>query len=106
MLARLAGVDRLHGVPVVGRGDDDRIDVLAQADVAIVAIGRHARACQLDRVRQSALIDIAHGGDSDLALFPELRHPPQVARAHAADTDVGHGQPLVGSRSVGGGEDS
>ncbi len=39
VLARLAGVDRLHGVPMIGRGDHDRVDVLAETDVTVVAVG-------------------------------------------------------------------
>ena len=37
VLARLAGVDRHQRVPVVGRGDDDGVDVLAVEQLAVVA---------------------------------------------------------------------
>ena len=39
VLAGLAGQDGDDRVPVVGRGDDDRVDVLAIEDLAEVAVG-------------------------------------------------------------------
>ena len=39
VLARLAGVDRDQRVPVVGRGDDDRVDVLVVEQLAVVGVG-------------------------------------------------------------------
>ena len=39
VLARLRGLDGTEGVPVVGRGDDDGIDVLAAEELAEVCVG-------------------------------------------------------------------
>ena len=47
VLARLAGVDRRQGVPVVGRGDDHGVDVLGVEHLAVVAHGRRLVAPRL-----------------------------------------------------------
>src|SRR5262249_42301492 len=39
VLLRLAGIDGEDGVPVVGGGDDDGVDVVALEEVAVVVVG-------------------------------------------------------------------
>ena len=98
VLARFAGVDRLHRMPMVRGGEDHCVDVLAEQDVAVVAEGLDARAGQLQGARQAAIVHVADRGDVDLPFAAELEHVVQVARAHAAHTDMGHRQPLRRAR--------
>jgi hypothetical protein len=42
MLAAFGGVNHLDTVPVVGRGDDDRVDVFSLQDITIIMIRLNA----------------------------------------------------------------
>ena len=64
VLAGLAGVDRVQRVPVVGRGGDDRVDVLAIQQLAIVLQCRtFGFGCGCGCLDPLA-VDVAHGHDS------------------------------------------
>ena len=97
MLPSLAGMYRLHGMPVIGRGDHDGIDVLAQTDVTIVAIGRHTHAGGVHGLGQLPLVDIAHGRDVHTTLRTEFGHPLQMTAAHATNADVGDRESIIGA---------
>ena len=99
VLARLAGPDGHQGVPVIGRGDRDRVDglVLEQLAVVGVGLGRFLRPVLdvLGAGFQDLLVDIADGDQFD-ALLPGdlldvvLAAPPQADRGYA-DRVVGAG---------------
>ena len=95
VLARLASVDGLHRVPVIGRSDHDGVDVLAQTNVAIVGVRSDPGPRDRDGVGEAAGLHVAHRRNVDTPLLAESRHPLQMTAAHAADTDVGDRQSLV-----------
>ena len=93
VLARLAGEDRRDRVPVVGRGDDHRVDVLAVEDA------RGSR-CTTPACRRPSpapcrvrLVDVADGGDADVG---HLAEDVQQARAHPAEADEAERDRVVG----------
>ena len=64
----LAGLHRIDGgrlVPVVGRRDQDGIDILARENLAVVAGGEDVRPPELLAVGQAAVIAIGHGDEFD-----------------------------------------
>ena len=66
VLAGLAGPDGVEGVPVVGRGDGDGVDVLVLQQLADVDIRGHLDVLGskiLDRAVQHGLVDVAQGDD-------------------------------------------
>ena len=73
VLALAHGVDGDQGVPVVGRGDDDGVDVLAVEQLAEVLVGFDFTYRFLEAV--AGLLDLVHG-------------PVAVAAIHVADGDV------------------
>ena len=98
VLARLAGVDRLQGVPVGRRGDDHRVDVCADRAIA----GSRRRSCRFwaPRPRPSRSgppPHVAGGGDDHVGLYGAH---VQVGRAHAAATDDPQADLLAGRRLV------
>jgi hypothetical protein len=62
VLARFHRVDRHLRMPVIRRGDDDRIDVRTRENLAVVARGEQVCAPGLPGERQAAVVDI---GDRD-----------------------------------------
>ena len=83
----LAGVQRVDGdarVPVVGRGDDHGVDVLARQHLAIVARGEEVVAADFLGARQAAVVDVADGHQFDAG---EGQRVVGVAGAHAAGAD-------------------
>ena len=92
VLAGLAGQDRRQGVPVVGRGDDDGVDVIAVEDLAEVLDDFRTLALLLfdvvGRLTGVAGVDVADHRDRDL-LINERIH---VRATHPAASDQGdHG---------------
>ena len=69
ILAGLHGVDCGLPVPVIGRGDQDSIDVLAGKDLAIVAGGEEivsgSATPQLFGVSQAAVVAVGNGDQLD-----------------------------------------
>ena len=109
VLARLAGLDRLDGVPVVGRGDDHGVDVLAVEHAAKVLVPGHLSGELLPHLRcplangvdhllahqgavpgQVRLVDIAQSHDVHVILGHEALEQlaPAIAHADEADPDL------------------
>src|SRR5262245_24937999 len=93
VLAGLAGVDGDQGVPVVGHGDDDGIDVLAVEQLAVVADGERGLAGLLldagPGLFEPGLIDLA---DRDAVLDVDA----EVAFALVADADAADADSFAG----------
>ena len=102
MLAPFRRVHHLHGVPVIGRGHHDAVDVLAIEDIAIIAIHVDVRAGRFRGVGESVLIDVANRGNVHLVAVGSTLHVTQVIAAHAAHADMAEGEPLVGPGNLGG----
>ncbi len=86
VLARVHGVDGSLLVPVIGRGDEDGVDVLAGEDLAVVAGGEEVRAPQLLRVGEAAVVAIGDGDELDAG---NLQGEARVALALDAGADQG-----------------
>ena len=104
VLARLAGPDRLQGVPVVLGGEADRVDRLVVEQLPLVGVGLELQARQigigLRGPVELALIAIADRGDLDVVRLFEDRQAADV-RPHApAQADQAHADPLVGAADV------
>src|SRR5262249_19430986 len=100
VLARLAGQDRGNGVPVVRRGDDHRVHVLAVEHLAEVAVRLAARAGPLPGLGRVRLVDVAHGHERDVRDRARQSRHGQAARAAADQPDV---YALVGAEDPAGG---
>ena len=99
-------MDGLHGVPMVGRGDDDGIDVFAFQEVTIIAVGCGALAGGLGGVGQAAFVGVADGRDIHVPTVSAEDHVVKVSAAHAADADHADGESFIGARDAWGAEDS
>ena len=94
VLAGHHGVDRRQGVPVVGRGDDDGVDVLAVEQLAIVLDGLGVDAPGLLHLRGGlggvAVVDVGRGDELDLLVREEGLHHvvAAVARADQGEPDL------------------
>ena len=89
VLARLTRPDRRQGVPVVGRRDDDGIDVLVVEQLAQVGVrldARIVRAKLLDLRHEIGLVAIAQGREAKARNLEVCR---DLVAAHAADLDAG-----------------
>jgi hypothetical protein len=97
VLAGAAGHHRHQRVPVVGRGDDHRVDVLVVEQVAEIPVRRGLPAGQLHALVQVGLVDVADGHRLDLGAGQEVlpQRLPLVAAADDADADA-----LAGSRDA------
>lgn len=101
VLAGLAGVDGDQGVPVIGDGDDDGVDIAIVEDAAIVGVGGAFLAGRvldllLGGVEASA-IDIADGdGVADVGAEVAAALVGE-AGALVADADVGNANAFVGA---------
>jgi len=95
VLAALGGVDHLDGVPVVGRGNDDGVDIFALEDITVISIGVDAGAGGLHCLGEALLINVADSGYVDGAAVLESFHIAQMEPAHSADAYVGHREPLA-----------
>ena len=105
VLAGLGRLDRDDRVPVVGRGDDHRVDVVAGQQLAEVIvdsaiIGRAAALLLAVMVVDSfagrfapCRIDFAYGQDLDLAVSQVAF---QMSAAHAAHADETERDPVIG----------
>src|SRR5262249_46699893 len=115
VLAGVHGVQGHAGVPVVGRGDDDDIDVLLAEDGAVVladvllvvlvdaaALGGREQATALAAAQLGvALPDVADGdGDDALLLLLHLQDDVDVLLAAAADAEEADTQVLVGAEDA------
>ena len=86
----LDGGDHRQGVPVVGRGDQDDVEVLLLEHLAIVGVGARgllrglARGGHLGGIGEHLLVDVAERDDLDRS---DLDEPEQVALAVPAGAD-------------------
>src|SRR5262249_3535345 len=71
VLARVAGVDHLQGVPVVGRRDDHGVDILALEQPAIVAKLLRLAAALLGGGVHVRLVGVADSGGLAILLLEE-----------------------------------
>ena len=95
VFARFAGPYRGQSVPVVGRGDHHRIDVVRVEDTPEISDGanlllRIVRLGALGGLRQALPVGIGHGGDAHTGHLAEGIDELHAARAHADDADA-HG---------------
>ena len=98
MLAAFRGVHGLHGVQVVGRRNDDRIDVAAIQHIAVVAIHVRLRPGVRDAASSRLLVHVADGRDIRFPAVHQRLDLLEMVSAHAADADEPERQPLIGSR--------
>ncbi len=107
ILARLAGVDGLQGVPVVGCGDDDGVHVLEFEQLAVVLEPLGAGADLLRREVEVGLVDVADGDDLGVGLLEEaVEHlVAAVAQADEAEADAVIGAEDAEGREGRGGAD-
>ena len=94
VLLGLAGGHEVQGVPVVGRGDDDGVEVLAVEQLAEVGVGIGLAAGLLAGGEQVGLVDVADGGD--LAIVVRQEGVEQLVAA-IADADEAEADALVGA---------
>src|SRR5262249_39393182 len=92
----LASVERVDGdprMPVVGRGDDHRVDILPRQDLAIVARGEDALAVEFPGAGEAAVVEVAYRGQFDAGNGSGVA---SVAAAHAAVADGGDADAVIG----------
>ena len=104
VLARPTGGDGLQGVPVVGRGHHDGVDVGPIEELAKI-IEEHGLAAQLlAGLFQGRLADVAQGGHLGVGIFQKGPDQLHAAIGHA---DQAQSHPIVGPqhvRGLGGGK--
>ena len=93
VLAGLAGQDGRNPVPVVGRGDHDRVDVFAVEHPAKIAVGLRRSARRRLGPVEVGLVDVADRRDLDLRKLLECI---DQAGPHAADADEAQHDLLAG----------
>ena len=79
VLPRRAGVDGDRRVPVVGRGDQDGVEVLAVEQFLVVGRGERLRVGDLLAGVEVRLVDVADGRDPDVG---DLRPAPTSSARH------------------------
>ncbi len=99
VLAGLHGVDGGALVPVVGRGDEDGVDVFAGEDFVVVAGGEDVLAPELFGVGEAAVVAVGDGNQLDAG---DLEGSCGIALALDAGADEGEVDG-VGSGRCGGG---
>src|SRR3990172_912557 len=100
MLAAFSLVDRLHAVPVVGRGDYDRVNIFSLEYISVVAIRRHAGPGGHNGLGKPILIHVANRRNRNLALVHTVLHIIEMVSPHTADTYVGRYYALVGAGTI------
>ena len=103
VLARLEGGHADLRVPMVGRGDQHRIDLGPRQDILVVVI--HGGLGDRRSTLFAGLVDIADPDDLHLLVrvLAHLHQAPQVPRPLAAATDDGHVDAVVGAKDGAGG---
>ena len=100
--ARLDGRDHRQGVPVVGRGDQDDVQVLFLEHLAVVGVGARSLlrglpvGDDLGGLGQHLLVDVAQRNDLDRR---DLDQPEQVGLAVPAAADQAHAFGFPAGRS-------
>ena len=109
VLAGLARPYGRQGVPVVGRGDGDRIDLLVVERLAEVGVGGNALVAILelaDLVVENLAVDVAQGHDSHAGHLPEVvdelaaTTADSARRFDPAESDHGQADFAVGARGL------
>ncbi|OHB83880.1 MAG: hypothetical protein A2V98_22130 [Planctomycetes bacterium RBG_16_64_12] len=85
----------MNSVPVVGRADHHRVDVLALEQIAVVAIDGGPGHC-LGRVFEPFLVDVAHGDALGLTLAAQRPQFVVQRTGSPPHADVTDEDPLVG----------
>ena len=92
ILAGHHGVDRRQCVPVIGRGNDDRVDVFAVKHVTEIARGLGRVALRfldaIGRSRGVPVIDVSDGDELDLRLGQERVEELNAAAAGADEPEA------------------
>ncbi len=97
-LARLHGVDRHPGVPVVGNADEHGVDVLAAENLAIVDVGLDLVAEDLLGVSPPAFVEVGGGHQLDAGYLEGRLGVDEADDAHA---DRGDPDSIVGASRLG-----
>ncbi len=84
VLAGLDGVDSDLGVPVVGRGDQDRVDFGVAEDVFMLLGRAGLRADELGRLLRPLAVDVAGLHDVHVDFFELFLEAVQMPGAHYA----------------------
>ena len=98
VLAGIAGVDEHQRVPVVGRGDDDRVDVFVVQQLVVVVILFGIGARFLDREIHVVVAQVADGHGLLIAV---LEKGVVHLIAAVAQADVAHAHAIVGAHDSG-----
>ena len=88
-------MDRVQGVPVVGGGDDHRVDIVTVQEAAVILV--RVRAQPFGGGFGLSHIDISHGRNPDILVARERAH---VAAAHHADANAAKDDPVVCPRGA------
>ena len=91
-----AGVESVSGnagVPVIGRGDDDGVDIAAGEQFAIVASGENVLAVAFLGERAATVVDVGNSDDFDAG---QRRFGLHVSLAHDAESDAANLNAIVG----------
>src|SRR5262245_41921235 len=96
-----AGGDSERDVLMVGRGDQDDVDVFAREEVAVVRSGISGRPGDLASLVEIVLPNVTDRGDANFANGFDVAHQCLRASAGADATDA---DGVVGSGDAGGGE--
>ena len=99
VLAGLAGHDGRQRVPVIGRADDDRVDVLAVEHAAEVARRQLGRLLEVlvDALARVFVICSSSTSQSATHCAPSAQRVAQIAAAHAAAADQADADAPVGA---------
>ena len=98
ILAGGAGVDRNGRVPVIGSGDEDRVDIAAVQDGAVILGGEGFAA---DRFLACGDVLVPHVAKSDDLHAGDSLQGPQQLPAATANADQRHADRVVGRERAG-----
>ena len=100
VFAPATGRDRGNGVPVVGRGDADRVDVVPFEQLAEVAVDPAIAMAVLgvDQFLRSSCGGLVHVADGDILDLIAAEEDLQIDGPKPAHPDMGHDDPLAGRR--------
>ena len=98
ILAGFHGLDGDLGVPVIGRRDDNGIDVRVVEYALVFHRGLARReGGHLGGVVEPAAIDIAHADDLDVLVVASLDETVEEPGPLATRSDDGHPEPVIGT---------
>jgi hypothetical protein len=94
VLAGRAGIDEHGAVPVVRRGDQDRVDILALEQLPVVHEGDDVAADLFGDLLEVGPVDVAHGDHGAVGIASQNALHVGAARSGADDA---HLNPVVGA---------